>query len=326
MTPNTLEIPTEPQALPSNFYQGYRPGTAPNGYQGGTVPITVEPLNEILRNGLREITQMDHGGLLRMSTDAMKAFANDPTGIAEQYISPGARAALGNMGAAIGEGTRRLTGDDIDRYMNPYTDDVIDASVTRLTEAGERAKKALLAGQGTRGARSFGDTAHGVALGDLSRELVSKEADIASNLRYQGFENARNQFNTEGDRFMTGAGLYGNQAGLEQDVFNSGVGNAGNMVGSLAEMADFYARQKVGGVRNAIGAGQYIQDYNQGVANQVGGEIDRRVGMIPDRLSGLANALGQFQPTQYDYVERPGTLQKAGSAAGSLANLATMFL
>lgn len=319
--------------LPSTFTQGYQPGVTPNYIQqfnGGTVPLTVEPLHYLERGGLNTLANLgppqgyfkNSNAMFQRAGDITQQIANDPSAAANRYIDPRASGAVDNMGGAIGSGLQTLSPSRIASYMNPYTQDVTDRTLAGIDQDQARQEASITAGAGMRGARSFGNSSQALRLAENDRNFGNLRADTRSKLNYQGFTDATGQFNKEQDRYLQGAGLYGDQANTAQGLFNSGIGTAGDVAGGLAEMGSLYRNLTKDNIAIPMGVGTTIREFNQGVANQVGGQIDSRVNMTPNRLTGLAQYLGNFQPSQYQYTSQPGTMQKLGGALTAIGGYA----
>lgn len=313
-------------SLPSTFTQGYQPGVTPYQipqFNGGTVPLTVEPLHQLERSGLSSLAAFAQpqgyfktsNTMFQRAGDMTQQIANDPMGAANRYIDPRANGAVDNMGNAIGQGLQTLNPSRVASYMNPYGQEVTDRTLAGIDQDQARQEASITAGAGMRGARSFGNSAQAIRMAENDRNYGNLRADTRAKLNYQGFTDATGQFNKEQDRYLQGAGMYGDQANTAQGVFNSGIGAAGQVAGGLAEMGNLYRGLTKENIGLSTGAGTTIREYNQGVANQVGGQIDNRVGMTPSRLSGLASYLGSFKDSQYQYPSQPGTMQKLGGAA-----------
>jgi hypothetical protein len=309
-----------------NVNQGYQPGTSSPlpQFQGGVQPITQVPLHRFERDALSQMGVIDSGGLLEQGRSAISAFAANPQGEAQRFIDPRTGQALGGMADMVQQGTRRMSDADVQRYMNPYQGQVVDAAVRRVSDAGERMRARLTAGQGQRGARSFGDSAFGMAVSNLNDDLLEQTGDTSANLLYSGFNDAVGNFNTEQDRFLQGAQLEGQRAGMAQDIFSSGLGMAANTADRLFNSADKYRAGRADALKTRLGAGSYIREFNQGQADQLESEILRRMGMKEDRLQGLGNSLNLFTDGGTDSrTSRPedtNNLTKFGGAAKFLGD------
>lgn len=85
----------------------------------------------------------------------------------------------------------QLTQADIDRYMNPYTTQVIDQSMAdieraRLQQANQAAAQATAAG-------AFGGSRGALMESEIARNAMDQAANMAANLRSQGFQFASQQ-------------------------------------------------------------------------------------------------------------------------------------
>ena len=78
----------------------------------------------------------------------------------------------------------------IGQYMNPYTQEVIDASMADLEKARQRAVGNI--GQQATAAKAFGGSRHGVAEALTSGEYGTQAGQTIARLRQQGFDTAAN--------------------------------------------------------------------------------------------------------------------------------------
>lgn len=284
-------------------------------YNSGVVPVTTEPLNTWQKQGLASLANLNHGGMLQASTAAYQNFANNPAAYAKQYISPEAMSSLYSMNNAISAGTAGMTMDALAGFMNPYTSEVTDATLRGIEEDEARRRASLLSKQGMRGGRSFGDSSSAIQMSELARNMDILRGDTRAKLNYQGFSDAVGQFNTERSRDLQAAGLYGDAATRAQDIYSSGIGTGGQVIGGMVDLANNLYDQRRNASLDQIKAGSLVRDYNQGIANQIAGEIDSVVNLEPNRLTELANYLKAFTPSQYQYVDEPDSLARAGSYA-----------
>lgn len=112
----------------------------------------------------------------------------------------------------------------ISTYMNPYTSEVIDRSVSdvgRLTQQQQQQNAANAARAG-----AFGGSRHGLVEATTNAEAQRNMGDLASNLRMGGFNTAANLANQDiGNRFTGAGGLLsgaGTLSNLGTSAFNMG--------------------------------------------------------------------------------------------------------
>lgn len=78
---------------------------------------------------------------------------------------------------------------DINKFMNPYTDEVINNSITDLKRANDIALQSNNTAAAEAGA--FGGSRHGVADSLTNDNYLRQVANVTSNLRYTGYESAK---------------------------------------------------------------------------------------------------------------------------------------
>jgi hypothetical protein len=108
---------------------------------------------------------------------------------------------------------------NIGQYMNPYTSEVIDASMADLEKARQRASQQI--GQQATAAKAFGGSRQGIAEALSNSEFGDTAGRTIAQLRAQGFDTAANLMQQDVARQQQ-AGL-SNQAALNQmSQFNAG--------------------------------------------------------------------------------------------------------
>ena len=114
--------------------------------------------------------------------------------------------------------------DNLNQYMNPYTNQVIDKSLGNLEDARQKAIQNMQAQAVSAGA--YGGSRHGVA-DSLTNEVYAKQAgDLASNLNMQNYNQAMNQFNTQNQMGLNVAQNQMAGAGALSGLANMGFGMA----------------------------------------------------------------------------------------------------
>ncbi len=293
-------------------------------YAGGVSPIgAVEPFNDYQRQG---ITQMAGGapamGFMNgMQQAFQQQLAGAPTGGQIQgYLNTG-----NNL---MQSGTRGMTDQDfnagVNRYMNPYQQQVVQNTIGELNRQGG-IQASNIAGRVQPGQRSFGTTAQGVEQSQLSRNLLDLIAQNTGKLNYQGYTDAANQsvnqFNAErgrdlqGSQIGFGAGFQGLQS-LTDLINNANTGNMANQ------------RNFAQNTSNTIGAGNLIQNQNQRLLDVVSPQIANRTNFNQQNLTTLKDMLGAFQNSSTGAsAGQPTTLSQLGGlgmTAGSMG-LGSLF-
>ena len=137
----------------------------------------------------------------------------------------GAAQSLGGTGGQFDPNT-------IQNYMNPYTQQVIDAEQAELARLGEQQK----VGARSQGVRSgaFGGSRSGIQEAEIGRNVLQQQARTGAQLRTQGYQQAAQQaqqaYEQSQQRRQQGAGLRGQLAQMGGQM-----GLAGQQ--SLADMA-----------------------------------------------------------------------------------------
>lgn len=199
-------------------------------------------------------------------------------------------------------------------YMNPYTQQVINANESDILR-GANIGMGQLQGQ-AQAAGAFGGSRHGVAMGDIGRETLQQLAQSSAGLRQAGYANAQNAaFQDIGNNF-------------QGQLANQGV----NMQGQLANQANSLQAQGMNQA-NSLQA----QGMNQGnnlqaqLANQQNalqsGLANQNVGMQGQQLNqqaGLQDISNQLQASLANQsAGLQGQQQRLGAAnqLGQLSNL-----
>jgi hypothetical protein len=273
----------------------------------GVVPMTSEPLHQFERTALTRMGQPD-GQLYQQSGQLAQQMMADPRGFAAKYTAPRVGEYQQQAADAYGSGMAAITPQDVSQYMNPYQEQVVEASMNRLNEEGERARAALLSNLGRRGAASFGDTSQGVQLGMLGKELLSKRADIFSNLMSQGYRDAMSAATGQKGRALQAGQGFAGLGGQAQNIF----ANAYGLGSGAAQTGQRMGADELSG---QLQAGSYIRNYNQNVANQVGSNI---LGEQGDRLNKIQTVLGMLPQYQSGSSQQN---QYMPSTASNVANV-----
>jgi len=289
----------------------------PTQYQNGATPILAEPLHQYERSGLQTL---GGSGVNQSMTDALgylQQMNSNPTGFAGRYTDPRVSGYMDSAAGATQAGINPVTMQEIQGVQNPYA----SALKNRLTEYGQQARAGILANQGVRGGRSFGDTAQGVRQGMLDNELLSKSSDID----YQTFQDALGQINTERNRSLTGGAQFGNLANGAQGIFSSAMQNGLASIGGLYNAGAGVQGAQNEAAGNQIDAGNYIRTYNQGINDLVQNNLLQGQGYPAQQISNVTDWLKYFQSGTGGAQPGANSLSTAGGLAQVGGGLLSMF-
>lgn len=285
-----------------------------NPYQGGVVPMTVEPLHQWEQAGLTQMAQPPaYGqGSMTMANQMLQQMMANPQATAAQYTNPMATSYMSRAGDVTNMAINPITMSEVEGARNPYS----QALKSRLTQEGERARAAILANQGMRGARSFGDTSQGVRQGMLDQEMLSKSSDID----YNTYRDAQAMLENLRNRQLSGGAQFGNLAGQAQGITNSAFGNAFTGASALFGAGQNLTELGRQTAQDKLGAGQYIREYNQGVNDMIGNDILASIQDSPQKMSQVLSWLQSFgsntgptaAPTGANSLQQLGGLATAG--------------
>lgn len=143
----------------------------------------------------------------------------------------------GAQQALAGQATNPFLGGAISQYMNPYTNDVINATMSDLERSRQLQQQQVNANAISRGA--FGGSRQAVAEAENDRNFLDTQARTAAQLRSQGFDTALAAAQSD--------------AGRQQQAFqllnNAFLGNLDAMLGA-GEMQQGMTQQQLDAVRN----------------------------------------------------------------------------
>lgn len=267
-------------------------GTAGSAPVSST-PMFTEPLTDWEKQGL---TQMSQG----VNTTRMADILSQLRGM----IGKTQNAATGQ----IEQGTAPVTMDEILGRQNPFASNLKN----QASETANKIRALVTANQGVRGARSFGDTATGVRLG----EVDTQQAQAEGNIDYQTFADALAQINQERNRNITGAGAYNQTA----QVGGALAGDAFGMAESLSKLP-FETGQR------RVNAGQYVRQYNQGVNDQIQNDILAQGDSQYQKIMQALEALKSFDSGMTTTATNsPSTGERLGGGGAIIAkSLPTLF-
>ena len=112
-------------------------------------------------------------------------------------------AGIGALGQTMGAPTQT----DLAAYLNPYTQNVIDATAAQMQRQGQIAQQGAAAQAVKSGA--FGGTREGVQRAEMERNLQDQMANMAAQQYAQNYAQAQNLYGQEQGRTLQAGQLYG---------------------------------------------------------------------------------------------------------------------
>lgn len=240
----------------------------------------------------------------------------------------------------------QVGGRSLNRYMNPYTDQVIDTTMADMDRARMMAQNSNGAAASAAGA--FGGSRHGLVEAETNRAFADQAGQMAAGLRQGGFQNAQqaafqdigntmqadfaNQASTNAQRqFNTAARNNQRQfnAGNRQQANAANMGaqfqnrsmdlQAANQLGSLSNLG-FGMGQKINSTMGQQGAQQ--QAAMQALIDASKGQFQGFTGAQQQGLQPLLAALGASpQPTTTTQSKNPGFFDYLSLGAGTAAGI-----
>ena len=193
-----------------------------------------------------------------------------------------------------------LTG-DISGYMNPYTQNVVDTTLTDINKMrnmalNRDADRAIAA-------NAFGGSRQGVLESLTNQAAIEQAAKTGASLRSQGYRDAANLMQTDLDRAFRNKFFQGDIAGNILQDQSSQLGNLFNIGGMQQGLQQTGIDKAFGQYQDAIGYGP----------RQLG-LLAQSAGLIPQQSTST-------QTGQY----RPGTVETAGNIAKTIATIMGLF-
>jgi hypothetical protein len=118
-------------------------------------------------------------------------------------------------------------------YMNPYTTDVIKANEADILRGGAMGLNEL--GAQAQAAKAFGGSRHGVATGEMGKNIVQQLAESSAGLRQQGFQQAQQAAQSDIQTGLQGAQQRLGASGQLADISNLGFGMGQTVTQNLAQ-------------------------------------------------------------------------------------------
>jgi hypothetical protein len=132
--------------------------------------------------------------------------ASQGIGAYQPFLQAGQKAieaGIGAAGGAIGAPTQT----DLQSYLNPFTQNVIDTTAAQMRRQGQIAQQGTAA-QAVR-AGAFGGTREGVQRAEMERNLQDQMANMAAQQYAQNYAQAQNLYGQQQGRTLQAGQLYG---------------------------------------------------------------------------------------------------------------------
>lgn len=190
---------------------------------------------------------------------------------------------------------------NVQGFMNPYQQNVVDATMARLAQArAERdaATKAQLAAS-----KAFGNDRRGVYEAQLAGEMDRNTADTLANLYSQGYTQAANLASAVPGQQLAGASAlagYGNQALAQQQAYAGMLSGAGQQQRAMAQ--------------------QNLDTAYQNFLEQRGYPVEQ-LRILQSGLAGLPNVQSSTQTSTTPGSGFLGTASNVAGVLGGLKNL-----
>ena len=194
-----------------------------------------------------------------------------------QQSAQGLTGAMGGAQAAMGYQPQNITAQTaaggIGTYMNPYTQQVIDASMADLER--QRLMQQNQLGAQASAARAFGGSRQGIAEAETNRGFAQQGGQLAAQLRQQGFNTALGASQQDVANQMQAA-LANQAAGGRATEFGQQLGFQGQTANQQAGLSGANLRMAGAGqlgnlAQQGFNMGQSIQQqqFQQGQAQQL---------------------------------------------------------
>jgi len=227
---------------------------------------------------------------------------------------------------------------NINKYMNPYEQSVIDAALADVARAGQQQVGQLGASAVSSGA--FGGARQGIAEAEISRNVLDQQAKTAAAMRQAGYESAGQRAQSAYDAAKNrqlqgataGAGIAGqagqaamqgtqagaNIAGQATQMGLAGLGQGMQAAGQAGQAQSQGAQMGMQGAQSAAGLGMQGAQMGMGAAGQaagLGGQVAQTGAQFGQM--GLAGA-GQMGALAGQYGSLGSGMANVGQGLGSM--------
>jgi len=215
---------------------------------------------------------------------------------------PGQSGTIGGVNQSAQVQAGQLSGTNFDPYMNPYTDAVIKSTEGDILRGGEKALTGL--GSQASSAGAFGGSRHGIAMGEMGRNITEQMAKSATGLRQANFQQAQQAAQQDIASRMQ-AGL-ANQRASQFDIGNVRQQQLANQQASQFDIG------------NRLKAGQLNQQASQFDIGNV------RQAQLANQQAGMKDIQNLMQAQQLNQMAGLQGSQNRLGASQQLGNLANL--
>lgn len=254
--------------------QGFDPS------MGGIRPVgQIEPFNQLQENAFNQIENFQ------------------PRSIAD-YINPYAQQGLYQLSGLARDNPNERS---IESYMNPWTDQVTNRTLSRLSQESQGKENALLGSQPLGHLGAFGGSALGTMLANQRNEAIQRAQDFIAQQNQANYGQAQNQRNLEIERQR---GNIGNLIGMGNETFKIGGG-----------LQDVGYGQQMQTLQNLLSAGNQVQGQGQNEANAANPLVQQQ--LPQNRLNQFGQHLAMFPNSGQSFsygADQPNMLTRIGNA------------
>ncbi len=220
----------------------------------------------------------------------------------------------------LGQNTGQFDPSGIAAFMDPYTQNVIEAEQAEIARLGEQQKTQARGQQVQAGA--FGGSRGAIAEAEINRNTLEQQARTGAQLRSQGYQQAAQQaqqaFEQSQGRGLQAASQYG-QLGLNAAQMQQAGSQAGGQLG-LSAAQQQQAGAQAGG-QLGLSTQQALAQMAGQRANiaQQGGQMGLQYGQYGQQNVNQLAALAQQQGAMGQGIA--GLASQSGQLAGQLSNM-----
>lgn len=272
-------------------------------YTGQTVAGT-DPLQAMADRYFRDTMGTGQGAVGSANTNFGQAshFADDARKLFGQAsgFADDAKGIFGQANKLATAGSKGITSLDRTKYMNPYTNDVINRSMSDFDRSRLMALKSNASG--AIADKTFGGSRSAITDAITNSESIRNAGNMAAQLRQQGFDTSSGLMQGDLDRMMQGAGL---KTGIGQGILGGAQAKTGAGLGVLQgaqtkigagtgflSSADAANKLRMGNFAGLTTLGDKRQGQTQRVLDDLKSRFNEKQGYDTERLNLLLSSLG----------------------------------